>query len=56
MSSPNFRAVRLLISTVFLLLASLPALADSQVRIVRLSYIEVAFKSTAALVNSRRPW
>jgi hypothetical protein len=40
MSSPNFRAVRLLISTVFLLLASLPALADSQVRIVRLSYVE----------------
>src|SRR5438552_2657151 len=40
MSSANFRAVRFLISTVFLLLSSLPALADSQVRIVRLSYIE----------------
>jgi hypothetical protein len=44
MSSPNFRSIRFLISTVFLLLASLPALADSQVRIVRLSYIEGGVK------------
>jgi hypothetical protein len=40
MSRTSFRALQLTVSTLFFLLAALPALADSQVRIVRLSYIE----------------
>jgi hypothetical protein len=40
MSRTSFRALQLTVTTLFFLLASLPALADSQVRIVRLSYIE----------------
>jgi len=40
MPSPNSRNFRILIATLFALFASLPTLADSHVRIVRLSYIE----------------
>src|SRR5579859_5962344 len=41
MSTPNFRS-NILIVAVFLVIASLSAMADSHVRIVRLSYIEGA--------------
>ena len=40
MSSPKSRFAKFLIATLFAFFASLPALADSHVRIVRLSYIE----------------
>ena len=40
MFSSNSRLVRILIAALFAALASLPVLADSHVRIVRLSYIE----------------
>jgi len=40
MSSPNARTAHILIATVFTLAFSLTAIADSHVRIVRLSYIE----------------
>ncbi len=39
MSRSNFRITRMAVATLFTLLVSLPAFSDSQVRIVRLSYI-----------------
>lgn len=40
MSNPNSRGSNILVAAVFVMIASLSALADSHVRIVRLSYIE----------------
>src|SRR5438270_13901764 len=40
MSRPNSHFSKILIAVLFAVVASLPALADSHVRIVRLSYIE----------------
>src|SRR3954454_6077040 len=40
MSRPNSHCPKILIAVLFAVVASLPALADSHVRIVRLSYIE----------------